>query len=348
MIVPGRILVIDDVPSEVEEVIDSLRQQGESVLFATSMPEKETFLENIRLLIIDLHLAGDDKDSSYEEVVGILEKLSEKARFFIIAIWTKYARNTDKDLQMIEDLKDLYKDKTDVDLKAIFLEPFGKSIPQADLLDRIKKSLASHPECGLLFEIEGSIEAARDQAVSDLVDTASIPVILKTLKEEIGDIALIRHMIALFLRILGRHCKPTDMMADCVKRLVDQTPSIDVSKYGHIHSLQSYYEIPREALVWTGDVLHRKKGKEEYAVVISPACDFAQRKRRPLDFLRVISAIRIDHDFGDKKLRKKIKTELRINEKRTLTDCVRMLLAGKLQERFYVLSGLSTILNPSI
>ena len=37
---------------------------------------------------------------------------------------------------------------------------------------------------------------------------------------------------------------------------------------------------------------------------------------------------------------RKIKTELRINKKRTLADCVRMLLAGKLQDRFYVLSYL--------
>ena len=120
MIVPGRILVIDDVPDQVVKVINSLRQEGESVLFAPSMPEKDVFFENIRLLIIDLYLVGVDKEASYEAVVSIFEKLSQKSRFFVIAIWTKYARNTDEDKQIIEDLKKIYEDRTKTDLKAVF------------------------------------------------------------------------------------------------------------------------------------------------------------------------------------------------------------------------------------
>jgi len=337
MIVPGRILVIDDVPEEVVKVIDSLRQEGESVLFAPSMPEKDVFLENVRLLIIDLYLVGGDKEASYEAVVGILDKLSQKSRFFVIAIWTKYARNTDEDRQIIEDLKKIYEDRTKTALKAVFLEPFGKRIPQVELFERIKKSMAFHPECGLLFEIERSVEDARDRVVSDIVDTASIPVILRTLKEEIGDIALIRHVISMFLRILGRHCKPTDAMTQCVKDVIKKAPSIDADKYGHIHRLQSYYEIPKEELLWTGDILQRKNGNEEYAVVITPACDFAQRKKRPLDFMNIISATRINHgDLTDSERCDGIKTRFKI--KASPKEVPRAILTGTyLQKRFYVL-----------
>ena len=92
MIVPGRILVIDDVPEQVSEMVDSLRLKGESVIFAPSMPE-DAFLENVRLLIIDLYLVGDDKEASYDAVASILEKVSEKTEFFVIALYSKYTED---------------------------------------------------------------------------------------------------------------------------------------------------------------------------------------------------------------------------------------------------------------
>jgi hypothetical protein len=339
MIVPGRILVIDDVPDQVEKVVESLRQEGESVIFTTSVPD-DKHLENVRLLIIDLYLVPDDKDASYDIVTGILEKISQKTRFFIIAIWTKYARNTAEDQRIIKDLENLYKERTNADLKAIFLEPFGKTIEQLELWERIKKSMTSHPECGLLFEIEKTVENARDHAVSDLIVTASVPVILNALKEEIGDVALSRQMIDLFLKVLSRYCKPTEMMSDCVKTLITQSPSIDVDKYGFIHSLESYYDVPREEIIWTGDVLEKKDGKEEYAVIVSPACDFAQRKKRPLDFIKIISAIRINQsDFVYPERLREIKTKLKIETK--LNEVPKAILTGaSLQRRFYVLKYL--------
>ena len=64
-LVPGRILVIDDVPTKedqkkVNALIRSLRQQGESVVFDDSMPEDENVLQNVRLLIIDQYLVEGD------------------------------------------------------------------------------------------------------------------------------------------------------------------------------------------------------------------------------------------------------------------------------------------------
>lgn len=73
MIVPGRVLVIDDAFDDVRDVIAELREKGESVVFTTSLPEDE-MLENVRLLIIDLFLAGEDPDSNFDAVASILEK----------------------------------------------------------------------------------------------------------------------------------------------------------------------------------------------------------------------------------------------------------------------------------
>lgn len=336
MVLPGRILVIDDVPEEVVKIIDSLRQDGENVVSTTSVPD-DAFLENVRLLIIDLYLVGNDKDSSYEIVTSIFEKISEKTTFFIIAIWTKIARNTDRDKQIITELQSLYKKKTETDLNAVFLEPFGKSISQIELVKRVKDSIASRPECGLLLEIERSIESARDRAVSDLIGTASVSVILKALRNEIGEVALDRHMIGLYLKVLARHCESSKTMTECVRRLITQLPSTPVNKYGHMHNLQSYYDIPRNELIWTGDVLERKDDGKKYVIIISPACDFAQRKKRPLDYMKIVPASRINHsDLTDLERLREIKTTFKI--KAPLEEIPRAVLTGAyLQKRFYSL-----------
>lgn len=338
MIVPGRILVIDDVPEEVSETVDSLRLKGESVIFRTSMPEDE-FLENVRLLIIDLYLVGNDKEASYDAVASILEKVSEKTQFFIIALYSKYTEHAAKNKQIIEELKEIFHRRTEADLKAFFLEPFGKvGITQKELVDRLEKAIASNPICGLLLEIERSIENARDHTVSDIIVTASVPVILKTLEEEVGEVALSREMVGLFLRVLGRHCKPTEAMSVCIKELISQSPSIDADKYGRIHNLQSYYIVPEQEAIWTGDVL---EGKKDYAVIVTPECDFAQRKKRPLDYVKLIAGIRINHgDFANEEFFEKIKTQLKISKRRTLEDCVKSILTGGLKKRFYVLKCL--------
>lgn len=119
--------------------------------------------------------------------------------------------------------------------------------------------------------------------------------------------------------------------------MITQPLSFDVDKYGHIHSLQFYYNVPKEDSIWTGDVLERKNGEGEYAVVVSPACDFAQRKKRPLDFVKIISCIRInDGDLADSECLKSIKDKLKI--KTSLGQVPKAILTGiDLQRRFYVL-----------
>jgi hypothetical protein len=341
MIVPGRVLVIDDVPEQVNEVVDFLRHKGESVTFTTSMPD-DAVLKNVRLLIIDLYLVGNDKEASYEAVASILEKISEKTEFFIIAIWTKFAGTPAENQQIIKELKEIFNERTNTDLKAIFLEPFGKlSITQMELVGRLENTIASNPICGLLLEIERSVENARDRAVSDLVATASVSAILKTLKEEIGDVALSRQMVGLFLKVLSRHCKSTETMSDCIENLLTESPSIDVNKYGDIHNLQSYCNVSVEELSWTGDVLERKDGKDEYGVIVSPACDFAQRKKRPLDYMKIIPAVRINHSdlfaCGDNpELLNRINAKLKA--KFSSEECTRAVLTGRsIKKRLFIL-----------
>jgi hypothetical protein len=337
MMIPGRILVIDDVPDEVIKVVDSLREKGENVIYTKSIPE-DTFFENLRLIIVDLYLIPNDKDASYETLSVLFEKITQRTSFFIVAIWTKYARNREEDKKIIIDLKKLYKERTGSEIRAVFLEPFGKDIPQEELVEKLAQAMSSHPECGLFFEIEKLVEKARDRTVSEIVNAASIPSILKALREELGESALPRRTVELFLKVLCRYCRPTNDILNYAKALIASHATTDVDTYGHIHNLQSYYEVSMDEPVWTGDVLESKEKKSDLAVVISPACDFAHKK---LDYIKIIPSTRInDTDLGDLEYLKKIKGEFGL--KLTAKECAKAILTGRpyLPDRFYVLQYL--------
>lgn len=343
MIVPGRILLVDDAPTDnekavVEKVMRDLREQGESVLFSPSIPENETMYENVRLLIIDLLLAGTDMDRSLEIIATILDKLNSRTAFFVVAVWTKATRAQGNNI--VADIKNAFKNRTQKDLAAVILDPFGKNISPSQLMKRIQKAMKSLPQCALLYEVEASVEYARDRALSDIISTADIPIIIEAMKEEIAGETLARDMINLYLKILGRHSVPSKQMQKCVNRMAKGTAKIDPDKYGRIHNLRSYYEVKKEESVWTGDVLAEKKRKGKYAVVISPACDFAQRKRRKMKHIKILPAFRINHqDLLRKDYLKKLAKQLNIKEE-DYKALQRNILTCNLPERYYSLTYL--------
>jgi len=334
MLVPGRILVIDDLRTDKDKrkvvaLVRSLREKGESVLFKQSMPENEDALKNVRLLIIDLFLVEGDKEASYELLTNIIRRISKETGFLIVAIWTKYTIDPERDKRIIQELKETIRYPG-----AVFLEPFGKDIQPKLLIEKIKASMTSKPECGLLLETERCVEKARDYAVRDIISTESIPVILGALREDIGDTALHREIIDLFLKVLSRYSKPSKELEAYIKRISELSVNVDSGKYGQIYSLQSYYKVYPDEQTWTGDILE-KNG--EYAVVITPACDFAQCK---LDFIKIIPAIRIDHaDLTNSECLNEIKAKFKIKKRRK--EIPKAILAGTgLQKRFYVLKYL--------
>lgn len=120
-----------------------------------------------------------------------------------------------------------------------------------------------------------------------------------------------------------------------IEKISELSAEIDPEKYGQIYGLQSYYDVYSDEHTWTGDILE-KDG--EYAIVITPACDFAQCKRRPLDFIKIISSIRINHDdLTDLERLNEIKTKLKIKARRKEVPKAILVGTRALPERFYVL-----------
>jgi hypothetical protein len=322
------------VENEVNQLVESLRNEGENVFWSKSLPECEGVLENVRLLVIDLYLGDEDTlglDESYEMVAGIIKKTSEKSGFIIVAPWTKAAKNDESDNEILKKLNSLLDG-----FKGIILQPFGKEgVTQKELLKRLKDVITIDPKCSLILEVEKSVEIARNKTVSDIFSIGSISVVLKALEKEVGNTALSREVMDLYLKILGRHAKITDEIIECVSLTLKQDVEVDDEQYGLIHNLQSYFEVQPNNHIWTGDILE-KDG--EYIIVITPACDFAQAKDRPPEYIKAITAFRINHtDLVDSSKTLEIANKLKLKIK-SREACTRAIFENRfLQERFYML-----------
>lgn len=338
MIVPGKILVIDDVREQVEELLDSLSSRGEYVIFSSGMPD-DPLVVNIRLLILDLYLIPNDRTASVDLIISILDRLDRQTKFFLIAIWSKFV-DGEKGDELISELKSKFKERTNRQLKAIFLKPLGdpKKLFHEKLVKQIEEFIAKQPEPGLVYESERILEDARDKVVSDIVHAGNMGVIVRSLEKQVGKEALERCILQLFTRILNRYTEPTNRMTDCIEALIKAAPEFSQEAYAKIHGLQAYYHVKDTELLWTGDVLTKSSDTERsYCVVISPACDFAQKR---LKFMRVIHATRIEHTSLSKEeelkqIKKKL--DLKLSEKQIVST----ILSGRqLPQKYYVLQFL--------
>jgi CheY-like chemotaxis protein len=340
MIVPGKILVIDDVRKDVKNLLTSLESMGEYVVFQTSMPSDEQILTNVRLLITDLYLIPNDRYQSIELIVGILDKLDVQTKFFLVAIWSKFI-DGEKGDDVIEELKSKFKLRTNRDLNAVFLEPLGdpKKLYHKTLVQRINSFINSQPELGLVYELERILENGRDKVVSDIAQAGNFGVIAHSLEKQLGEEALKRCIMQLFCKILNRHVKATETLGSCIKSLLKTTPRFSPEGFAEIYNLQAYYYVDDREPFWTGDVLAKDSGaNKEFKVVVSPTCDFAQKK---LKFMILVCSTRIDHtSLSQKNKIEEIRKDLGLKIEKS--QLVHAILGGtaKLPRKYHVLKFL--------
>lgn len=336
MIVPGRILIIDDAPlkkekAKIDKLIQELNQTGETVHFSSSIPANDFLYRNVRLLIID-YLLTSDPDKSLEMIATIIEKITKRTPFFVVVVWSKVAKG--KKIHINDEVKHAYSVRTNTELKAKMLEPFGKRLSTSQLVKKLKKELACLPECALLYEIEAALENARDKTISDIFQAGEMPVIVEALRQEVGDVSLNREITDLFLKVLSRHSAPTPSLKKCLAKLTKRPTSIDITKYGKINNLQSFYFVNPQERTWTGDILVYKQ--KNHSIILSPECDFAQKKTT---YLKLASAVR----FEDEDLMNSTKLNIlakKIGYKDNAKALQVSILKNEISERYYALTYL--------
>ncbi|TET77018.1 MAG: hypothetical protein E3J41_08095 [Candidatus Cloacimonadota bacterium] len=350
--VPGRIVVIDNVEEDVKDIIKSFWDSGESVIFFRSIPDEDKIPPNVRLLILDIALSGEEfrEDEDIPQLALILKHIVSKTKLCLIVLWSRHIYGTGE--SFIDQIKEDYRIQTDKDIPStIFFIQFGKTdVDQSWLAEKIRKWIDETPNAGIVFEWEKLIDNARDEAVSDIVSVGEIQVLLKSLEKEAGRDPLPRKLVSLFNRILQRHAT-TDAKIIQLKPLTEKILEQSLEHpdslkwYRNLHYLIAYYKIAESEPLWTGDIFRTSSAdlEKEYAIVITPACDFAQKK---VGQFKVVYGLKFkvipdyaQHGEEDippvvKKIGKKEKEKRYKNRKKI--SC--MLISGSgLPQKFYIL-----------
>ena len=346
-LIPGRILVVDDVSKDVADIVTSLREEGYGVIYREGPTDDIGELSNIRLVILDLDLKGPGPDVDFEQPALVLIRLIEGGNgFFLLAVWSRHVTNDEMDdeQEWLLELKAAYAEQTDRVFPSMLLMPFRKRPEQKELLDRIEKWVRDTPSAGLVFEWERLLNEARDWATSDILDLdgGSLTNLVKALRGEVEQGAN-RELVQLFNRILLRHMIGGELteIGALMSRL-EGGGRIGADWYARFHCLQAYYPPSEVEPVWTGDIL--QTGEDEYrkayAVVITSQCDLAQGK---VDRIKVAYAMKVDDSLErTEQAFKTVRPGKLFRQDERLSGKASLFLKGiagqgSLPERFYVL-----------
>lgn len=301
--VPGKIFVIENRWDDVKDIIESFWKAGEGIVYSRDIPEEDKCPSNVRLVILDLLLSedgGEIEDTDYQQAALAISRIEKKTGFFLVAPWSLHITSDNKK-EVIENLKKAYREHTQKDLPERILKAFGKKeINQKQMMNEIKEWISRNPEAGLVFEWEKTIEDGRDNTTSAIVRTGGIKTIVKATEKEVGGNAVPREIFTLFNRLLLRHSlmlMKKGTFTSIVKQILKKKGLAETNIldwYPKIHYLNAYFEPEVKEPLWTGDILKtniKQSSEKEYVLVITPACDFANKK---VEQITVIFGIKIE------------------------------------------------------
>jgi hypothetical protein len=297
-LIPGRILVVDDVYEDVADIVQRFREEGCGVIYREGPSDDIGELSNVRLVILDLDLKGLGPGTDLEWPALVLQRLAEGGNaFYLVAVWSKHVRNEGipDDRDWLVELKEAYAEQKGRPFPDLFLRPFRKQPEQAELLERIEQWIIEEPYAGLVFEWERLLNKARDHATSDILDLegGSLSSLVKVLRKEVGEGAN-RELVQLFNKVLLRYMTTGDLAEiSGLMNGLGEGGEINLDWYARFHRLQAYYRPDKAEPVWTGDIFETAENDYQrgYTVMITPQCDLAQRK---VDRIKIAYAMRVD------------------------------------------------------
>lgn len=290
MTIPGRILVVDNVESDVSALISDLMKKGENVLFTEPMFEHDDIFRNVRLVIFDYYLIEEDLDDSLNTISLFINSINKQTKFFLIAIWSGKITESNKN-NIVEDIREKYKKNYTCEMPGIILPPFSKTkLSSTALIEKLLESISLNPDAEILYEMESILDKARDRVVSEVYEVGNWSSLVRNL-EKVGLSLTSRHLIEIYINFIKRHFIATAKFNNCVQKIAQAECDINDKKFGIIFFMQNYYFVPETELIWTGDILVHKD-TNVHVIVITPECDFAQNN---YNSIKIIECERIGH-----------------------------------------------------
>jgi hypothetical protein len=291
----GKILFIDDdfdrSEEGIKEVVASLVKKGLPVQYWDG---KETFpshITNSRIIIIDLDLANLGSRSGSEDFYSsaALALKQIPGPFIAIIMAREYQPNDPSNL------RSYYKTAFGQPLHGIIATEGIKKEEASDpsrLQKLIVSSIQSEKELNLLLLWEKIADKAKDKAFEDLISkevTGTILSLVELFCRNVGHEAAGREIVDTIMRLVSQKTvdhegfKELDKLVRELNEKACETVKPETYPSDQDRSLYNklmFFTPDVNEGIWTGDIYRTKeRSKEEnYAMVLTPACDLAQNK----------------------------------------------------------------------
>lgn len=339
MMIPGRILIVDNRRGEVDDLVDEFLRRGEHAIYSGITVESE-YCNNVRLLILDYWLIESSEKDSLNTIATVVNDVFKRSKFFMIVIWS--AKVTEDNKEAYEkSIKNTYETRFDQHMPGILLKPISKDeLDYVKLIERIETEISSHPNLNLIYEVEKIIDKTKDKAMNQIYDIGNWSNLIKSLKLEYDVNTIKRHILYIYLNLLKRNVDPAESakLENCIKLLIKEIEPFDVDNFGKVYSAQYYYQILDKEQIGTGDIFQNEK-LNRYYIIITPECDITNDKHTAT---KMIESRRINHsELWDPEYLKKIKEEIPALGNIERKDIIKAVIHGKnLKSNYYNLNFL--------
>lgn len=300
MITPGKILVVDNAPGDVDTLMKEFMNRREHAIYS-GIPFTNENCEDSRLLIIDYWLIEQNEKDSLSAICDTIKKLFEKSKFFITVIWSAQltkANGAEYKKNVIKEYLVRYPGEP---IPCFLLDPISKGeLNCVQLIEKIEKEIAARPEFNLLLEVEKTIHNAKENVGIQIYNIGGWANLVGALSREYDSESIGRWLLTIYVNMLRRNIKPTDKINECINTIKPKKDAKgkiklifnDITDFGKVYSAQYYYEVSKKEQISSGDILyHKKSGK--YFVVITPECDIANDKHTAT---KLVEATKIDNE----------------------------------------------------
>ena len=235
----------------------------------------------MRVVLLDIELQGEPGDPKekpyYYDAVDVLRKVRGAPLVFILS--STFTREQARLLRVV------YEEQVKKKFHGV-ISDFGMRKDQVSsktLVRKISDSLKPLDVLQILMLWEAVLDSAEDTTVETMFREEGRNVIkqlIRDLNGEVGKGSLGREFTLLCNRILSRFTREGtkfNALRRALENIAGQTTQLSPSNEETLTSLLMHYN-PKGENILTGDIFRTRKEKaKEFAMVLNPVCDFAQR-----------------------------------------------------------------------
>jgi hypothetical protein len=286
----GKILLVDDRYDDViKKAVTVLIEKGMSVQFWDGKGDFPDMIRNVRVVILDLDLAGLGTRSGPEFYYPAVEALKKIPGPFIVVIMAMDFHEDDP-----FNLDSYYKSSYGSPLCGFIAKQGLSKDEELEDPSRLETLIISSVEQNKILNLillwEQLVDKAKDKAFSDLVVKeieSTVLTLIKSLCKDFGEESAARELANVMMRLISRRIceyKESQKLNEIIKELnafnVGQTPEYPSEEDLLLYNRLMFYTPESEEDVWTGDI-YRVEGfskYDKYAIVLTPVCHLVQGK----------------------------------------------------------------------